>query len=58
MGDLIRSGVEMNWNLFNGGRTRTSIKKASVELNKAQAQLDAAIRRANVDVKVLYAGRY
>jgi outer membrane protein len=33
------------------GRTRTSIKKASVELNKAQAQLDAAIRRANVDVK-------
>lgn len=25
--------------------------KASVELNKAQAQLDAAIRRANVDVK-------
>lgn len=25
--------------------------KASVELNKAQSQLDAAIRRANVDVK-------
>ncbi len=41
----------MNWNLFNGGRTRTSIKKATVEASKAQAQLDAAIRRANVDVK-------
>ncbi len=29
------------------------LKKATIELNKAQAQLDAAIRRANVDVKAL-----
>ncbi|MGP4882947.1 TolC family protein, partial [Klebsiella pneumoniae] len=35
-GKFDQVGVEMNWNLFNGGRTRTSIKKASVELNKAQ----------------------
>jgi outer membrane protein len=50
-GKFDQVGVEMNWNLFNGGRTRTSIKKATVEASKAQAQLDAAIRRANVDVK-------
>ncbi|KQE93592.1 multidrug efflux outer membrane protein AbuO [Acinetobacter pittii] len=50
-GKFDQVGVEMNWNLFNGGRTRTSIKKATVEVSKAQAQLDAAIRRANVDVK-------
>ncbi|PVA02298.1 RND transporter, partial [Acinetobacter nosocomialis] len=50
-GKFDQVGVEMNWNLFNGGQTRTSIKKATIELNKAQSQLDAAIRRANVDVK-------
>ncbi len=48
-GKFDQVGVEMNWNLFNGGRTR--IKKATVEASKAQAQLDTAIRRANVDVK-------
>ena len=26
-GKFDQVGVEMNWNLFNGGRTRTSIKK-------------------------------
>ncbi|MDQ9030962.1 TolC family outer membrane protein [Acinetobacter nosocomialis] len=50
-GKFDQVGVEMNWNLFNGAQTRTSIKKATIELNKAQSQLDAAIRRANVDVK-------
>ncbi len=50
-GKFDQVGVEMNWNLFSGGQTRTSIKKATIELNKAQSQLDAAIRRANVDVK-------
>ncbi len=50
-GKFDQIGVEMNWNIFNGGRTRTSIKKAQMELNKAQFQLDSAKRNASVDVK-------
>jgi len=50
-GKFDQIGVEMNWNLFNGGRTRTSIKKAQMELSKAQFQLDSAKRNAAVEVK-------
>ena len=50
-GKFDQIGVEMNWNIFSGGRTRTSIKKAAVETSKAQAELDAAQRNANVEVK-------
>lgn len=44
-------GLELSWNLFNGGQTQTSIKKAVAQLDQAQAQLDAAERSASVEVK-------
>ena len=50
-GDFDQVGVEVNWNIFTGGRTKKNVQKASVLVEKAQAQLDAAIRKANTDVK-------
>ena len=50
-GQFDQVGVELSWNVFNGGQTRTSIKKASALLDKAQAQLDAAKRNASIEVK-------
>lgn len=50
-GDFDQVGVEVNWNLFTGGRTQKSIRQAGVNVKKSDAQLDAAIRKANTDVK-------
>ena len=50
-GDFDQIGVEVNWNLFSGGRTQKSIRQAGVNIQKSAAQLDAAIRKANTDVK-------
>ncbi|WP_347456131.1 TolC family outer membrane protein [Acinetobacter thermotolerans] len=53
-GDFDQVGVEMNWNLFTGGRTSKNIQKARVQVQRSEAQLDAAIRKANTDVKQSY----
>lgn len=50
-GQFDQIGMEMNWNAFDGGRTKKSIQKAAVNVQKADASLDAAIRKANTDVK-------
>lgn len=50
-GDFDQIGVEVNWNVFSGGRTQKSIRQAGVNVQKSAAQLDAAIRKANTDVK-------
>ena len=53
-GQFDQLGVEMNWNVYNGGRTQKSIQKAAVNVRKSEAQLDAAIRKASTDVKKSY----
>ena len=53
-GQFDQIGVEMNWNVYNGGRTQKSIQKAAVNVKKSEVQLDAAIRKANTDVKKSY----
>ncbi|OTG81485.1 RND transporter [Acinetobacter sp. ANC 5054] len=53
-GQFDQIGIEMNWNVFNGGRTQKSIKQASVKVEKSQAQVDASIRKAQTDVKKAY----
>lgn len=53
-GQFDQVGVEMNWNIFTGGRTKMNIQKASMNVKKTDAQLDAAIRKANTDVKKSY----
>lgn len=53
-GQFDQIGVEMNWNVFNGGRTKNNIQKATLNLKKSEAQLDAALRKANTDVKKSY----
>ncbi|UUS65418.1 MULTISPECIES: TolC family outer membrane protein [unclassified Acinetobacter] len=53
-GQFDQVGIEMNWNVFNGGRTQKSIKQAAINVEKSQAQVDAAIRKAQTDVKKSY----
>ena len=53
-GDFDQIGIEMNWNVFTGGRTQKSIQKAAVNVKKSEAELDAAIRKANTEVKKSY----
>ena len=53
-GQFDQVGIEMNWNVYNGGITKKNIKKAKVNLSKADALLDAALRKANTDVKKAY----
>lgn len=53
-GDFNQIGVEMNWNIFTGGRTKTNIEKSKRIVQKSDAQLDAAVRKANTDVKKSY----
>jgi outer membrane protein len=53
-GQFDQIGVEMSWNLYTGGRTQKSIKQASVNVQKSEAELDAAIRKASTDVKQAY----
>lgn len=53
-GDFDQIGVEVNWNLFTGGRTQKSIRQAGVNVQRSEAQLDSAIRKANTDVKQSY----
>ena len=44
----------MNWNVSTGGRTTKSIQKAAVNVKKSEAELDAAIRKSNPEVKKAY----
>lgn len=53
-GQFDQIGLEVNWNVFTGGRVQTNVKQAQVQVNKAQAQLDAALLKANTDVKTAY----
>ena len=53
-GQFNQVGVEMNWNLYTGGRTQKSIKQAAVNVQKSEAELDAAVRKATTDVKQAY----
>ncbi|CAB1219346.1 TolC family outer membrane protein [Acinetobacter bouvetii] len=53
-GQFDQIGIEMNWNVYTGGRTKKSIQKAAVNVKKTEVQLDAAIRKANTDVKKSY----
>jgi len=53
-GQFDQIGVEMNWNVYTGGRTQKSIQQAAVNVRKSESQLDAAIRKANTDVKKSY----
>jgi outer membrane protein len=53
-GQFDQVGVEMNWNVYTGGRTQKSIQKAAVNVKKSESQLDAMIRKANTDVKKSY----
>ncbi len=53
-GEFDQIGVEVNWNIFSGGRVKKNVQKAAVNAKKAQAQLDAAILKANTDVKKSY----
>ena len=50
-GESTQVGVEMSWDVFNGGRTQKSIKQAGLNVQKSEAQLESAIRRSNTDVK-------
>lgn len=44
----------MNWNVSTGRRTTKSIQKAAVNVKKSEAELDAAIRKSNPEVKKAY----
>lgn len=50
-GQFDQVGVEMNWNVYTGGRTQKSIQKAKVNVKKSVSLLEAATRKANTDVK-------
>lgn len=50
-GQFDQVGVEMNWNIYTGGRTQKSIQKAKVNVKKSASLLEAAMRKANTDVK-------
>ena len=53
-GQFDQVGIEMNWNVFSGGRVNKNVQKAVVLVQKSEAELDAAIRKANTDVKQAY----
>ena len=53
-GQFDQVGIEMNWNVFSGGRVKKNVQKAAVLVQKSEAELDAAIRKANTDVKQAY----
>ena len=53
-GQFDQVGVEVNWNAFNGGRTKINIEKADVSVQKAMADVEAASRKANTEVRKAY----
>jgi outer membrane protein len=53
-GQFDQVGVEVNWNAFNGGRTKINIEKADVSVQKAMAEVEASSRKANTDVRKAY----
>lgn len=53
-GQFDQIGVEMNWNVFSGGRVSKNVQKAAVQVQKSEAELDAAIRKAQTEVKKAY----
>lgn len=53
-GQFDQVGIEMNWNVYNGGRTQKSIQQAAVNVKKSEALVDAAVRKAATDVKKSY----
>lgn len=50
-GQFEQVGVEMNWQVFNGGRSQTAVKKATKQLQQSEAQLDAQIRRVSNETR-------
>lgn len=50
-GQFEQIGVEMNWPLFNGGRTHTAVKKATKQWQHAHVALDAQLLKVNTEIK-------
>lgn len=53
-GQFDQIGVEMNWNIYTGGRTSANVKKAKFNVKKTDSQLSAIVRKATIDVKKSY----
>lgn len=53
-GQFDQVGLEVNWNAFNGGRTKINIEKADLTVKKAMVDVDAASRQANSAVRKAY----
>lgn len=49
-------GVQMQWNLFQGGATRSLIREASANLEKANSDLDNTRRQTALDTRQAYLG--
>ena len=50
-GQFEQIGVEMNWQLFSGGRTQASLNKATKQWQQSTAQLDAHVLKVRTDTK-------
>lgn len=53
-GQFDQVGVEMTWNVFTGGITKKSIRQAGVNMQKADAEFEAALRQAKTEIKSAY----
>jgi outer membrane protein len=49
-------GVQLQWNLFQGGATHSLVREATANLEKADADLDNARRQAALDARQAYLG--
>lgn len=49
-------GVELGWNLYQGGATRSLIREAVANKDKAGFELDNAIRQAELDARQAFLG--
>jgi Outer membrane protein len=57
-GQFDQVGIEMNWNVFNGGRTQKSIKQAAINVEKSQALGGCSDSKStNRCKKIIYASR-
>jgi len=45
------AGVQMNWDIFDGLRTRGKVKEARAQHDKAEIELEDAIRRIELEVR-------
>jgi outer membrane protein TolC len=48
------TGVEMNWDLFDGFRTKGRVKEAQAQFEKAGVEFDEAQRRIELEVRTAY----